>query len=107
MTSQYHGGSARLSHGTESTPNQPSTALASPERMPLKIDIFQTRAATTYEQAVGRKNTDRKNACMTRVRATSSAAPSESTNVVGTMKTANARNVSRLLRNAGSRSMSR
>ena len=47
MTSQYHGGSARLSHGIESMPNQPSTPLARPERMPLKIDIFQISAATT------------------------------------------------------------
>jgi hypothetical protein len=30
----------------------------------LKIDSFQTSEATTYEQAVGRKYTDRKNARM-------------------------------------------
>ena len=30
-----------------STPNQPSTVLASPNRTPLKIDIFQTSDATT------------------------------------------------------------
>ena len=37
--------------------------LASPNRTPLKIDSFQTSDATTYEHAVGRKNTDRKNGC--------------------------------------------
>ena len=36
-----------------------------------KIDIFQMSAATTYEHAVGRKKTDRKNVCATVVRATS------------------------------------
>ena len=106
MTSQYQGGSARLSHGTDSMPNQPSTVLANPDRTPLKIDIFQISEAATYEHAVGRKNTDRKNACMNDVRATSKAAPSDSTKVVGTMKAANTQNVMRLDRNAGSASMS-
>ena len=63
MTSQYQGGWVAESQAIGSTPNQPSTVLASPNRTPLKIDIFQTSDATTYEQAVGRKNTDRKNAC--------------------------------------------
>ena len=30
-----------------STPNQPSTVFASPNRTPLKIDSFQTSEATT------------------------------------------------------------
>ena len=47
MTNQYQGGSVMLSHGIESMPNQPSTALARPERMPEKIDIFQISEATT------------------------------------------------------------
>jgi len=43
-----------------SMPNQPSTVFASPNRTPLKIDSRQISDATTYEHAVGRKNTERK-----------------------------------------------
>jgi hypothetical protein len=57
--------------------------LARPNRTPEKIDIFQTRDATTYEQAVGRKNTERKNGWNHRVRCTSSASPRDSANVSG------------------------
>ena len=85
MTSQYHGGWVTDSQAIGSTPNQPSTVLASPNRTPEKIDIFQISDATTYEQAVGRKNTDRKNARANRARFTSSARPSDSAKVVGTM----------------------
>ena len=81
--------------------------MAAPERTPAKIDIFQMRAATTYEQAVGRKKTERKKACMTRVRATRIAVSSESAKVVGTMKSAKTMKVPRLERKDSSRSMSR
>lgn len=47
MTSQYQGGSVVDSHAVWSTPNQPRTVLASPNRTPLKIDSFQIIAATT------------------------------------------------------------
>ena len=63
-------------------------------------------AATTYEHAVGRKKTDRKNVCATVVRATSTAVASDSANVVGTMNAANTMNVHRLSRKFGSLSMS-
>lgn len=95
------------SHGIESRPINPSSALAAPERTPEKIDIFQIRAATTYEHAVGRKKTDRKNACITRVRATRIAVSSDSAKVVGTMKSAKTMKAPRLERNDSSFSMSR
>ena len=47
ITSQYQGGSVVASQAMFSTPNQPSTVLASPNRTPLKIDSFQTSEATT------------------------------------------------------------
>ncbi len=47
MTSQYQGGSVVDSQATGSAPNHPSTVLASPNRTPLKRDIFQISAATT------------------------------------------------------------
>ena len=80
--------------------------LASPKRTPLKIDSFQISAATTYEQAAGRKNTDRKNARANRSRCTSSARPNDSAMVSGTMNTANTLKVPRLDRKPGSVSMS-
>ena len=70
--------------------------LASPNRTPLNSDSFHIIAATTYEQAVGRKNTDRKNARANRIRFTATARPSASANVSGTMNSANTLNVSRL-----------
>lgn len=76
-----------------STPNQPKTVFIRPKRTPLKMDIFQIRAAATYDTAVGRKNTDRKNARMNRSWFTSRARPSDSAHVVGTMNTANTVNV--------------
>src|SRR5690349_18149447 len=106
MTSQYQGGCVTDSHGVGSTPNHASVVLASPNRTPEKIDIFHTRDATTYEQAVGRKKTDRKNGWNQRARWTSSASPKDSANVVGTMNAANTTKVSMLERNAGSDSMS-
>ena len=80
-------------------PNQPSTVLARPNRTPLKIDSFQISEATTYEHAVGRKNTDRKNARAIFTWLTSSASASDSANVSGTMNTANSVKVPRLDRN--------
>lgn len=77
-----------------STPNQPRTVFIRPKRTPLKMDIFQISAAATYETAVGRKNTDRKNARMNRSWFTSRASPSDSAHVVGTMNAANTVNVS-------------
>lgn len=47
MTAQYQGGSVVDSQAIWSPPNQPRTVLASPNRTPLKSDIFQIRAATT------------------------------------------------------------
>ncbi len=106
MTSQYHGGWVTESHGVGATPNQASTVLANPNRTPEKIDIFHTSDATTYEHAVGRKNTDRKNGWNHRARWTSSASPRDRANVVGTMNAAKTTKVSMLERNAGSDSMS-
>jgi hypothetical protein len=80
--------------------------LARPNRTPEKIDILQTGDATTYEQAVGRKNTERKNGWNHRARCTSSASPRDSANVVGTMNAAKTRKVTMLDRKAGSDSMS-
>lgn len=105
MTSQYQGGSVVDSQAVPSAPNHPSTVFASPNRTPLKIDSFQITAATTYEQAVGRKNTDRKNAWANRSRLTISASPSDSTWVAGTMNAVNSRNVPRLPRKDGSLSI--
>ena len=78
-------------------PNSRSTLLTSPKRAPLKIDSRQIIDAITYEQAVGRKNADRKNAFATRTRFTSSASASEKAKVRGTMKTANTTNVPMLV----------
>src|SRR5690349_11054006 len=103
---QYHGGSTVDSQAMLSTPNQPRTVLARPNRTPLKIDSFQISEATTYEQAVGRKNTERKNARAIFTWLTSSASASESTKVSGTMKTAKTVNVPRLDRKLWSVSMS-
>ncbi len=105
ITSQYQGGSVVDSHAVWSAPNHPSTVLASPNRTPLKIDSFQISAATTYEHAVGRKKTERKNAWAKRSRLTMSARPSESTYVAGTMNAVNSRNVPRLLTKASSPSI--
>src|ERR1044072_4154397 len=106
MPSQYQGGWVTDSHGTGAIPNHASTVLARPNRTPEKIDIFQTRDATTYEHAAGRKNTERKNGWNHRARWTSSASARDRTNVVGTMKAAKTTKVSMLDRNAGSDSMS-
>ncbi|CAM5662335.1 hypothetical protein SGLAM104S_03629 [Streptomyces glaucescens] len=46
-TSQYQGGSGLASQAMSSTPNQPRTVFIRPKRTPLKIDIFQMRAAAT------------------------------------------------------------
>ncbi len=78
MTSQYQGGSVAASQATGSASNQPRTVLARPKRTPLKSDSFQISAATTYEQAVGRKKTDRKNVRAWRSRFTARARPRES-----------------------------
>ena len=59
----------------------------------MKILSFQTSEATTYEHAVGMKNTERKNACPRVMLLTSSASPSEIATVVGTINTANNKNV--------------
>ena len=91
------------SQATLSMPNQPSTVLARPKRTPLKIDSFQISEATTYEHAVGRKNTERKKARAKRIRFTSSARPSDSAKVSGTMKTAKTVKVPRLARNGPGR----
>src|SRR4051794_32170067 len=93
---QYHGGATVDSQAMFSMPSQPSTVLARPNRTPLKIDNFQISDATTYEQAVSRKNTERKNARAILTWFTSSASASESTKVSGTMKIANTVNVPRL-----------
>ena len=99
ITSQYQGGSVVANQATLSMPNQLSTVLASPNRTPLKIDSFQTSEATTYEHAVGRKKTDRKNARMNVTWFSSRARPSDSAKVSGTMKAAKIVNVIRLSRN--------
>src|SRR5689334_1449643 len=93
---QYHGGSTVDSQAMLSMPNQPSTVLARPNRTPLKIDNRQITQATTYEQAVGRKKTDRKKARAIFTWLTSSASASDITKVSGTMKTAKIVNVPRL-----------
>jgi hypothetical protein len=100
------GGFTVDSHAIPSTPNHPSTVLASPNRTPLKIDSRQISDATTYEAAVGRKNTDRKNARATFTWLTSNASASDSTNVSGTMNTAKIVNVPRLDKKLWSDSMS-
>ena len=74
---------------------------------PEKMAERQMSEATTYEHAVGRKNTERKNVCITRVRETSTANSSDRPKVTGTMMAAKTRNVHKLSRNAGSRSISR
>ena len=75
MTNQYQGGWVTDSHGTAEMPNSLRIWFISPKRTPEKIDIFQISAATTYEQAVGRKYTERKNPRRMRARCTSSAKP--------------------------------
>ena len=84
-----------------STPTSPSALLTSPERTPENSEVFQISAATTEEQANGRKNTDRKNARATRTRSSASASPSAAAKVSGTIPAANPVNVSRLPVNAG------
>src|SRR5882757_4717575 len=102
MTSQYHGGWVVDSQATGAAPNQPSTVLANPNRTPLKIDIFQISAATTYEQAVGRKKTERKKARPQPSWETNNAKESDSAYVAGTTTSANSANVPRLWMKAGS-----
>ena len=80
--------------------------FARPNRTPLKIDNRQISDATTYEHAVGRKNTDRKNARAIFTWLTSNASASDSTKVSGTMKIAKIVNVPRLDRKLWSVSMS-
>src|SRR5882757_162726 len=96
MTSQYQGGWVVDNHATGPAPNQCSTVLAKPKRTPLKIDIFQISAATTYEHAVGRKKTERKNARPQPSWETNNARDSDSAYVAGTTTTANSANVPRL-----------
>src|SRR5258708_20774005 len=106
MTGQYQGGEDGPMYAIGSTPNQPRIVFASPKRTPLKMDSLHTSEATTYEQAVGRKNTERKKVRRILARRTSSARPRARAKVSGTMKAANSVKVIRLLTNGPPRSRS-
>lgn len=72
------------------------------ELRPVEIPSLQIDDATTYEHAVGTKNTDRKNARANRTWFTMIARNSENAKVDGTMNAAWIENVTRLEVNAPS-----
>src|SRR5207244_7623897 len=87
-TSQYQGGLGLDIQEMGSRPTLWRTVLARPKDEPLKMLIFQTIEASTYEQAVGRKKTERKKPWANLTLLTSKARPSALKSVVGTMKAA-------------------
>ena len=81
------------------------TLFARPYDEPLKILIFQTIEASTYEQAVGKKKTERKKPCAYFALLTSSASPRATAKVVGTINSAKMVKVSSALIKPASVSM--
>src|SRR5881227_3180440 len=106
-TSQYQGGLGLDIQEMGSRPTLWRTVLARPKDEPLKMLIFQTIEASTYEQAVGRKKTERKKPWANFMLLTSRARPSAHMNVVGTMKAAKIVKVTSALINSGSPSIAR
>src|SRR2546429_7051214 len=107
-TSQYQGGLALDTQAMGSRPKRwKRTLLARPYVEPLKMLILQTMEARTYEQAVGRKKTERKKPCASLMLLTSRARPSALASVVGTMNAAKMVKVTSDLINSWSLSMAR
>src|SRR2546429_9886464 len=87
-TSQYQGGLGLDIQEMGSRPTVRRTVLARPKDEPLKMLIFQTIEASTYEQAVGRKKNEREKPWGKLTLFTSKAKPSALKSVVGAMKAA-------------------
>src|SRR5439155_21872453 len=106
-TRQYQDGCGVDNQEMGSRTKERVSVLARPKDEPLKILIFQTTEARTYEHAVGRKKTERKKPCAILMLLTSNARPNALKKVVGTMNTAKMVKVTRALINSGSPSISR
>src|SRR5256885_16554272 len=106
-TSQYQGGLGLDIQEMGSRPTVWRTVLARPKDEPLKMLIFQTIEASTYEQAVWGKKTERKKPSANLKLLTSKARPSALKSVVGTMKAAKIVKVTRALIKSGSPSIAR
>src|SRR6266700_2273216 len=106
-TSQYQGGLGLDIQAIGSRLKVWRSVLARPKDRPLKMLIFQTNEARTYEQAVGRKKTERKKPWASLILLTSRARPNAHASVVGTMNAAKMVKVTSDLINSWSLSIAR